>query len=262
MANNKTLAICGDSWFSKDLHHQNESFGEILSIKHNLNLLSLARGGCSNFSIALQVDQAIQMNPDFILVGCTDPNRIELPIQKNNFLENIKEYFNWNANQTSAYDKLKILSNVKYTRHNSLNIQYEWLKDPTIISESINNLMFHGANSKLYNELTDQHINALRLYMVYLYDSGIKQQYDCWVISDAVRRLYKSKIPFIIYVEPLFNHEFIMDCDWIESKNKIMFNEFSYHSVPNGNRYFHTSTEGAIMFANYIEKRLKEINFL
>ena len=88
------MAICGDSWFSKDLHHQNESFGEILSIKHNLNLLSLARGGCSNFSIALQVDQAIQMNPDFILVGCTDPNRIELPIQKNNFLENIKEYFN------------------------------------------------------------------------------------------------------------------------------------------------------------------------
>jgi hypothetical protein len=266
MANNKTLAICGESWFSSDLIYPHESFGEILSGRHNLNLLSLARGGCSNFSIALQVDQAIQMNPDFIIVGCADPDRIEIPIQENNPWENIKKYFNWKnwrKNQNIFYDKLKVLSNIKYSGHNSLSVLHKWLKNPTILSESMDNLAFDVSNSKLHKHgLTEQQIESLKSYMVYLYDTGVKQQYDCWIMSDAVRRLYKSKIPFLIYIEPLFNHELIVDADWINSENKIMFNEFSVYNLPQGARVFHTTTEGAIIFADYVEKRLKEMNFL
>jgi hypothetical protein len=41
-----------------------------------------------------------------------------------------------------------------------------------------------------------------------------------------------------------------------------MFNEFSVYNLPQGSRVFHTTTEGAIIFADYVEKRLKEMNFL
>jgi hypothetical protein len=263
---NKTLAVCGDSWFSVDVNFKGQSFGEVLSQRHGINLLSLARGGCSNFAIALQIDQAIEMNADFIIVGCTDPDRIELPIQSHDPWEKIKKYFtwsNWRDNQYVAYDKLKKLANIKYQGHSAPS--YPWLTNPTVISESINNIAFHGSNSRIYkNEITENHIQALKNYMIYLYDQGIKQQYDCWILSDAVRRLYQSQIPFVVYIEPLFNHEFIADSYWINDKNKITYSEFTYNKFKKlkSGPAFHTSAEDAIIFADYMEKRLQILEFI
>ena len=134
----KTLAICGGSYFTTDSHYPGQSFGEILATKHNLQLESLARSGCSNFTIALQIDKAIELNPEFIIVGCTDWARIELPIvHQGNLLKNFLNWAGWpsKSQEIAVYDKIKGLLNIKYSDSvHELSSQYSQPAEETIIS--------------------------------------------------------------------------------------------------------------------------------
>jgi len=171
----KTLAVCGDSWFSSELRFPGQSFPEILAERLGWNLLSLARGGCSNFAIALQINRAIELGADFVLASTTTPDRIELPIS------------------AQTFDFKRGLSNIKYSPHPDLSSLNKFLTDPTIISESINNL----TRPNLYN-IPDEQTAALKQYVAHLYDDQVKRQMDSWIISDACHRLVNSRIPFLI----------------------------------------------------------------
>ena len=51
----KELVLCGDSWFAGDTRLPGKSPGEILAQRHDLSLITLARGSATNFFIALQI---------------------------------------------------------------------------------------------------------------------------------------------------------------------------------------------------------------
>jgi hypothetical protein len=262
-----TFAVCGDSWFSSDINHPGKSFGEIIAAKNNWNLVSLARGGCSNFAISLQIDKAIELESNFILVGCTTPDRIEIPIidnQTKSIWEKLRSSFNWDDwsyTQPEVYKKNYGISNVWHRHHADLSNLNSWIKDPTIISESLNNLIFNNP----YDIDTSQ-IEALKLYATALYDSGIKRQIDCWIMSDACRRLLASNIPFLFYIEPLFDPSdhwqtgFKKDIEWLDSKHRIDPWQFSYYHLPKNNAgSFHYDVDsGGNIFADYIQTRIKE----
>lgn len=259
--NKKTLTICGDSWFSTDRNYPGQSFGEILSKKHNLHLESLARSGCSNFTIALQVDKAIELKSDFIIVGCTDWARIELPlVQQYGLLKNFLNWSKWptKSQEIALYNKDKGLLNIKYSDCiHEISAQYSRPDDETIISESINNLVWSNRH-----DLDTTILQALEQYILHIYDSGVKQQTDCWIISDAARRLVESGIPFLIYIEPLFNHDFIQNIEWLDKKYQVMYNDFSYYTYAIGPARFHLSHNDSIKFAQHWEKRLIKEEFL
>jgi hypothetical protein len=262
------FAICGDSWFSSDVFHPGKSFGERIAVANNWNLVSLARGGCSNFAISLQVDKAIDLGCDLIIVGCTTPDRIEIPIvneQNKNIWEKIKKNLNWNNwahIQPEVYSVNRGISNILYRHIRDLSNKNPWVQNPTVISESINNLIFLNP----YNLDSDQ-LTALKYYIEYLYDNGIKRQIDCWIMSDCARRLIRSGIPFLFYIEPLFDpgdhyqSGFNSNIDWVDKKNLILPSQFSYYALPNDHAgSFHYDIEqGAEIFTNYIEQRIKDL---
>ena len=118
----KRLFVCGDSWFTTDPDNQLQSVAGQLADRHDLQLTSLARVGCSNFAIALQVDQAIKniqvlRTPpasNFVIVGATTPDRIEIPIINNetkHIWEKLKEFFEsiWFSASHSAQPDLFVL---------------------------------------------------------------------------------------------------------------------------------------------------------
>lgn len=257
---NKVVAICGDSWFSADTNLPDKSFGEVMCAKNNWKLLSLARGGCSNFAIGLQVDKSIELNVDFVIIGTTTPDRSEFPIinnQNSSVWDKLKNSFNWRdwfTTQPEMYVKSKGISNILHTR--SLSSTYPWIKNPTIISESLNNLMFFDDN-----KLTTEQLDALRSYMLNLYDSGIKRQTDSWIISDACRRLEQAKIPYLLFIESLYQWDFSKDIEWVSEKNVVRPRDFSVlNDVPKGSTPFHYDTEnGSPIFANYVESRIKDL---
>ena len=258
----KTVAICGGSWFSADLDLPGQSFGEIMCAKNNWQLYSLARGGCSNFAIALQVDKAIDLNVDVVVIGATTPDRCEFPIindQNISIWDQLKKSFNflsWFSLQPDVYVKERGISNILH--HMSLSSTYPWISNPTIVSESLNNLMWY--NRTKGNKLTAEQLDALRMYMLNLYDSGIKRQMDCWIISDACRRLEFAGIPYLIFPEALYQNYFEQDISWIPKKNVI--NDFSVWKLPGShNTQFHYDIINGtnIMFADYVELKIKDL---
>jgi hypothetical protein len=254
----KTIAICGDSWFSADTAFPGKSFSEVMCANNQWKLLSLARAGCSNFAIGLQVDKAIELGTDFVVVGTTTPDRGEFPIINNensSIWAKLKNSFNWDGwfnAQPDVYVKVRGISNILHT--NSISGTYPWIKDPTIISESLNNLMFWGNN-----KLTSEQLDALRSYMLNLYDSGIKRQTDSWIISDACRRLEQANIPYLLFIESLYQWDFSKDIEWVPEKNVVRPRDFSVYGLPKGSEQFHYDAEkGSPLFANYVESRIKE----
>lgn len=256
----KTIAVCGDSWFSADPNLPGKSFSEILCAENNWNLLSLARGGCSNFAIALQVDKAIELDADMVVLGTTTPDRSEFPIindQNISIWQKLKSCFNWNDwfnNQPEVYNKSRGISNVLHT--NSLSATHGWISDPTIVSESLNNLMFYKNN-----KLTQEQVDALRDYMLNLYDCGIKRQIDCWIISDACRRLQTAGIPYLIFIESLYQWDFSKDIAWVPEQNVVRPRDFStWNELPRAETLFHYDTvQGNKLFSNYVQQRIKDL---
>ena len=103
---------------------------------------------------------------------------------------------------------------------------------------------------------------ALRDYLVELYDDSIKRQYDCWIISNALRKLSDAEIPFLIFAYPLFESEWAVDLAWLDDNHKITKDQFDYYALEVGPARFHTSEAAAGEFANYIEHRLKQKGLL
>lgn len=258
----KTVAVCGDSWFTSDTNFPGASMGEILARTHSWNLLSLARGGCSNFAIALQVEKAIELKADIVVLGTTTPDRIELPIiQESNLSiwDKLKKSFTWEGwvfNQPTMYIKRRGLSNIQYHPHPDLSSQHSFLTSPTVISESMNNLAFDSYNSDYYT-LTDDQKTALKSYMVNLYDSGLKRQTDAWIISNACRKLEHAGIPFLIYTHSLYQRDYLTDIDWLseDSRSDLAYSE----TLPmNPNTRFHYCPEkGGTIFANHTTSKLQ-----
>ena len=253
------LAVCGDSWFCSDLKHPGASFGEILTSANQWELLSLARGGCSNIAISLQVDMAIALNADLVIVGTTSADRIEIPIQPTK-LSSTFNWTGWETNVTRSFDKTKGLSNIQYAPHPDLSSLHTFLNDPTMISESMNNLAFKRANTEYYS-LSDQQLEALKLYMIHLYDDRLKQQMDVWIINDACRRLTTANKPFILCTEGLYSGNYITDSNWLPDKNKVLVDDFSMYVYGNSkNKHrFHYNLADSKLIADYFNTRLEQI---
>jgi hypothetical protein len=267
----KKLAICGDSWFTSDLSYPGKSFGEVLANNYGYNLLSLARGGCSNFAINLQVKKAIELNSDVVIVGATTPDRIEIPIISSNLSlwENLKKSFDWQSwfnSQPNCYDIERGLSNIKYFAEYDLSGKHDFLKEPTIISESLNNLAFWHREYEKQKIITEEQIESLKLYMLNLYDVEIKRQYDIWAINDACRQLTEKNIPFLLFIDHLFpNHLVYADAiaaehKWIPKLNKIEIEDFTLFSYdPEQSARFHYSTESSKKIADYFQSRIEKL---
>ena len=140
---------------------------------------------------------------------------------------------------------------------NSLSGTHDWISNPTIVSESFNNLVFHD-----HEKLTPEQVDSLRSYMLNLYDSGIKRQTDSWIISDACRRLEQANIPYLLFIESLYQWDFSKDIEWISQNKVVRPGQFSVWSdIPHNDSralFHYCPDNGGTMFANYVETRIKE----
>ena len=250
------LAVCGDSWFSTDLNLPGASFGETLCNKKNWELLDLARSGCSNFAISLQVDRAIKSDSDLIVVGTTTSDRIEIPLittKNQSVWKKLKQGFswdNWFDLQAQCFDKDKGLSNVSYHGHKNGSVKNN-TDESTIVSESMNNL-FAQPN----NLLTKEQHNALISYMTHLHDTNLRKQVDSWIISDTCRRLYESGIPFIIFIEALYQNSYNKDIKWVNEENIFRPAELAMWQMERCDSQFHYCPKDTNLIVNKLLPKL------
>lgn len=259
------VAVCGDSWFSTDLKLPGQSFGQVLCETNQWQLIDLARGGCTNFAISLQVDRAIEMKADFVLLGTTTSDRLDIPFirKKQSFWEKFSEKFDWsswssNIDDWKAYTKSKGLGNINFVHHRNNGSAYnKGLEDHTVISETINNFL----REDLWHGETKEQKQAVKNYVTYLHDNSLKKQIDCWIISDACRRLQRANIKFLLFAEFLFQYEFVNDIEWIGQDHLFSVQDLSFWNldiIP-GTREpeFHYDPTQSVKIAEIIRKKMQ-----
>lgn len=91
-------------------YDHNVSFIDMLITDRRLEYKNLAFGGASNFMIRLQIDRAIKLNPDYIIVGATSTERIEVPMPE----LDIDHMLTWPAYQKEIEQDLNRKKAIEY----------------------------------------------------------------------------------------------------------------------------------------------------
>ena len=214
MTDKKTIVVCGDSFNygigCVNLHTQ--PYGVLTAKHYDWNLIRLARGSASNYTIHLQAKYTATMNPKphLVILGTTSIDRLE-----------------WLATGTS-FDRQPCLEDINYHLypphfHNpplhDAPMDY-YLKGnpnyrPKILSEQmvaipdyLHHVKIKGMALDYYTRLHTESVEKLELindYYFDIFDSLIKRDYDMGVISMAYRMIKKAGINCIICTqEPLF----------------------------------------------------------
>jgi hypothetical protein len=211
----KMLVTVGDSWMCPDIRHPNTHFSEIISQKLNYDLLVYAREGMSNGGICIQIESAIKLKPDLILVGLTTTDRLEWPINDKPITEFSVE-------------------NIVYKHKNSVSSHVSYVsQDPILVSTNIyelDNPRFYENNFSFDNYAKERQ-ESLKHYLSYLYHSDWKKQIDRWCLYAVLHKLELSGISYMIvfnFSESGERQWILENCSWLnESTYMVDYNIFN-----------------------------------
>lgn len=203
----KKLMVCGCSFSAPSLTIPNSSYGEVLAEKLGWEPVILARQGCSNGGIRIQIDEVIRQRPDFAIIAPTFHDRMEIPARAAPYDWEENQHRGWNpflqqhlqdTDILNGYDPVAGIDNVNYGDN-----AYRMICE-TIFSLAEN--YDHHYRSKKIDSDTQ---NAVKQYINLLYDSNWKLQQDRWIIRDGIMQLYYHNIPFLVVANNLWTSETI-----------------------------------------------------
>lgn len=191
----KHLMIAGCSFSAPSRSLPGTSWGEVLARKLDWRLTNLARQGCSNGGIRIQIDEIRRQRPDFAIVTPTFWDRMEIPAQgavydwnqgdpnHNNDLQNHLQ----NRKISNGYDRTAGMQNVNYG------------KEPSrMICETIFTLAQNGTHTYRMGRITSEAQMAIKHYIDQLYDSNWKKQQDEWIMVEGVMQMYFDGLAFLV----------------------------------------------------------------
>lgn len=193
------LIVCGCSYSApasaEYTHLKNTSYGEVLAEKLGWDVEILARQGCSNGGIRIQIDEVLRQRPDFAIIAPTFHDRMEIPASAAPYVPRKDENKGWNSDlqqhlQTAhlnGYDASQGINNVNYG-----NNPY------TMICETIFSLAENYDHPYRSAKIDKDTQTAVKHYINYMYDSEWKLQMDRWIIRDGIMQLHYAGIPFLL----------------------------------------------------------------
>ncbi len=245
-----TLGVCGDSYWGATLNEGNgitppsddlidsegKHFTELLAKAIGYDYFTLARAGCSNSVIRLQIEEMVNRKVDFVIFGNTTENRIELPI-------------------TTFHRSLGI-QNISYERYPNQS-KKNITKKPTTISE---NLLTIERN--FVNNLNEFQVESVKHYIKDIFDFEYKRHQDTWILASGVQALKDAKIPYLF----LPGWEWIKRDRYFEKPDVRIsldreLHPQSYDRQPN-NRLWHTSDESQVVLFNKVLNYINTHNLL
>ena len=199
---NKKLIVCGCSYSAPSQSLPGTAYGEVLAKKLEWDVEILARQGCSNGGIRVQIDEVLRQRPAFAIIAPTFHDRMEIPASAAPYVPPKEENKGWNSDlqkhlqhsHLNGYDKAAGIDNVNYG-NNPYRMIFE-----TIFSLVEN--YDHPYRSAKIDKNTQQ---AMKQYVNFLYDSEWKRQQDEWIIRDGIMQLFYSGIPFLLVANNLWN---------------------------------------------------------
>lgn len=255
------LVICGDSFnIGIGCHNlEKEPYGNLLSSKLNKNLINLAKGSSSNFSISLQIKYALEniSNIDLMCIGVTTYNRTEWFAEGYDFKGEIKNT-DVNYHQYPPYGK----DSYKYIISNPM--QNDKRYNGKLLTENFNSVIDYVDNcmdnpnwqSNYYARFDSEGRDKMKLlkdYYLNIFDDQIQRQYDmgCIVMSHIL--LKNKEIPHLFLTYDRGFDEYISDVNIVD----VDFMKLS-HQYPDDMGTMHTSHIGHEIVYNSIIKKIEK----
>jgi hypothetical protein len=191
----KKLMIAGCSFSATCVTPDGTSWSEQLANMLDWDLVNLARQGCSNGGIRIQIEEIRRQRPDFAIITPTFWDRMEIPARATPYdwsrvpggWDPALQQHLQDRNLENGYNRSAGIDNVNYKDNN-----YRMICE-TIFSMAEN--YDHPYRSGKIDKTTQQ---ALKYYIDVLYDSNWKKQQDEWIITEGVLQLYLDGINFLI----------------------------------------------------------------
>ena len=173
------ILVCGDSFFSCDLGHPGTHFSELLASHYGCELVSLARQGISTNSIRLQLAEFAKHQPDLVILGGTDQNRFEVPMQSL-----------YPADNFAGYNPQHGLGNIEYRHYPNLSKNFVDNSHCTMWSDHV---------SKFFDETAfpQDVVTAWKYYLSFLFDPAWKKQQDDWVVESSLFFLTQQAVAYL-----------------------------------------------------------------
>jgi hypothetical protein len=191
------LMVAGCSFSAPSHIHPGTSWSEHLARKlGNWELVNLARQGCSNGGIRIQIDEIRRQRPDFAVIGPTFWDRMEIPADS--------APYDWNQPLSSGENpplerhlQNRSLGN-GYRREDGIrNVNYG--REPSnMICETIFTLAENFKHPYRMGKITKQAQQGVRHWIDSIYDNAWKKQMDEWMIREGIIMTYLDGIKFIV----------------------------------------------------------------
>jgi hypothetical protein len=254
----KTLGICGDSFMAAKKYEEGldngygKHFTEILAKKLNCNLITYARGGCSNQAIRLQIDEIIKDKPDHVIIGSTNPDRIEVPTSDLTVEDYRDKWYKGNYIPSAG------LFNIDYGGYYETYVaaDNEGFKKnkPTLRSETLSNIFDYTIPNLIY---TKAQFDALERYFNVIYDYTWKMQQDSWILSDGLYKLKRYGISYHFICWGLYTFDSEAHNEGFVGRESDL-NPWKYYSIEKPSPYsFHLPEEDEVVLANLWYEELK-----
>lgn len=193
------VAGCSFSAVSKTL--PGTSWSEVLADKLGWELVNLARQGCSNGGVRIQIDEILRQRPTFAIITPTFWDRMEIPANAAPFDWNYKQPDDPNTPKGWApkiQDHLqdRTIKN-GYRREDGINNVNYGNNNYNMICETIFTLAENIDNQHRSGKISKDTQAAVRQYIDSIYDSEWKKQQDEWIIKNGIFELYHAGIDFL-----------------------------------------------------------------
>lgn len=215
----KRLMVAGCSFSAPSQQLPGTSWSEIMAQRLGWKLVNLARQGCSNGGIRIQIEEIRRQRPDFAIVSGTFWDRMEIPARA--------APYNWSQDTGGWNPKLqqhlqdRRLKN-GYNREDGIdNVNYG-NNNYNMICETIFSLAENYNHPYRSSKIDKDTQLVIRTYIDSIYDSEWKKQQDEWIICEGVLQMYLDDIKFLFLPNFLWPFDPNNQTQWRDAFPKII----------------------------------------
>ncbi len=191
----KKLMVAGCSFSAPAKRPDGTSWSERLADRLDWDLVNLARQGCSNGGIRVQIEEIRRQRPDFAIITPTFWDRMEIPAtaapydwtQKSGGWNPPLERHLQDRERKNGYRREDGINNVNYGNNNY-----------NMICETIFTLAENYPHPYRSGLISKEAQTAVRHYIDAIYDNHWKKQQDEWIITEGVLQMYHDGIAFLL----------------------------------------------------------------
>lgn len=191
------LMVAGCSFSAPSKTLPGTSWSERLAVKlGNWELVNLARQGCSNGGIRIQIDEIRRQRPDWAVIAPTFWDRMEIPANS--------ALYDWSL-PPSAGENPPLERHLQdrnrgngYRREDGIrNVNYG-TQPSNMICETIFTLAENFDHPYRMARISRQAQTGIRHWIDSIYDNAWKKQCDEWIIREGVLMMYLDGIKFFV----------------------------------------------------------------